>query len=206
MSQPVTQDDLFKILDRMERRFDRVERALNAIDGKIVSALPSAPNDGDEIYYLADATNGVVWHLKYRAAEVGSYKWYFVGGSPLEAFVDTRETRAAAVSFAALTTAGPTVTVPLDGDYDVQVGSIHFCASSTFTVHSFDVGGAGALESDGALTTIRAPAASDQWSVTGSVRRKTLAAATALTSKYKATPNAAEFMSRWMSVRPVRVG
>jgi hypothetical protein len=39
-----------------------------------------APQDGDEVYYAADATNGVIWHLRYRAASSSSYKWEFVGG------------------------------------------------------------------------------------------------------------------------------
>lgn len=47
------------------------------------TALPGSPFDGQEIHFAANATNGVIWHLRYRSAASGSYKWEFVGGSPL---------------------------------------------------------------------------------------------------------------------------
>src|SRR4030095_11342304 len=46
----------------------------------LVSALPGSPFDGQEIYYLADATNSVIWHLRYRAGSSSAYKWEFIGG------------------------------------------------------------------------------------------------------------------------------
>lgn len=46
----------------------------------LVSSLPVSPADGQEIYYQADATNGVIWHLRYRAASASSFKWECVGG------------------------------------------------------------------------------------------------------------------------------
>jgi hypothetical protein len=52
----------------------------------VVTSLPASPADGQEVYYLADATNGVLWHLKYRAGSSSAYKWEFVGGSPLESY------------------------------------------------------------------------------------------------------------------------
>ena len=49
----------------------------------IVTSLPGSPIDGQIIYYNADATNGNVWHLRYRSASSSAYKWEFVGGSRL---------------------------------------------------------------------------------------------------------------------------
>ena len=48
-----------------------------------VTSLPGSPINGQECFYVADATNGRTWHLKYRSAASGSYKWDVVGGSPL---------------------------------------------------------------------------------------------------------------------------
>lgn len=48
-----------------------------------VTSLPVSPIDGQECKYLADATNGIVWHLRYRAASASTYKWEYVGGSGL---------------------------------------------------------------------------------------------------------------------------
>jgi len=55
----------------------------------VVSSLPSSPVNGQDCYYLADATNGVVWHLKYRSASASTFKWEYVGGGSLHAEVAT---------------------------------------------------------------------------------------------------------------------
>lgn len=46
-------------------------------DVALVTSLPANPVDGQEIYFLADSTNGIIWHLRYRVA---SSKWEYVGG------------------------------------------------------------------------------------------------------------------------------
>jgi hypothetical protein len=84
----------------------------------LVTTLPASPNDADECYYLADATNGIVWHLKYRAASASAYKWEFVGGSemfaPLTGFITVSSTTPVAL------TGGPTLTAPRAGDYRLE--------------------------------------------------------------------------------------
>lgn len=59
-----------------------------------VTALPTTPSDGMEVYYQSTTAGtgggssnsmadvGAVWHLRYRAAASGSYKWEFLGGAP----------------------------------------------------------------------------------------------------------------------------
>jgi len=50
----------------------------------LVSALPTAGLvDGQEVYFQnsAMATDGVMWHLRYRAASA-NYKWECIGGGP----------------------------------------------------------------------------------------------------------------------------
>lgn len=84
----------------------------------LVTSLPSAPIDGQEIRYLADATNGVVWNLRYRAASASSYKWEFVGGSSLRSTGAGSSTN----STTPQTTNTPSITVPLAGDYDCSYG------------------------------------------------------------------------------------
>ena len=96
--------------------------AINAaVDQATVTSLPGSPYDGQEIYYLADATNGIVWHLKYRAASASAYKWECVGGASLRAFVSAVENLANGGGWTNLTTSGPSVTAPLAGDYSVKV-------------------------------------------------------------------------------------
>jgi hypothetical protein len=60
---------------------------------QLLSSLPSSPYDGQEIYYSADPTNGVIWHLRYRSASAPPYKWELVGGPPLTARPPARPPR-----------------------------------------------------------------------------------------------------------------
>lgn len=84
-----------------------------------VTSLPSSPVDGQTVVYAADATNGVMWTLRYRAASSSSYKWEFVGGASLRAIVDT-EQQNTTTGWQNLATAGPSVTLPLAGDYKIE--------------------------------------------------------------------------------------
>jgi hypothetical protein len=96
--------------------------------GSLVTTLPSAPIDGQEVRYLADATNGVVWNLKYRAASSSAYKWEFIGGSSLDSYV------AAQQSTTSTTYVSPTtdqfIVVPLAGDYTVEIGGVLIAAAA----------------------------------------------------------------------------
>lgn len=83
-----------------------------------VTVLPVSPVDGQTVDYLADATGGVIWRLRYRASSPSEHKWEFVGGSPLS----TGATGSITTTSAALValTGGPSLTVPLAGDYLVE--------------------------------------------------------------------------------------
>lgn len=184
--------------------------AINAaVDQSTVTSLPGSPYDGQEIYYLADATNGVVWHLKYRAASASAYKWEYVGGSEMLSGVDTQETNTADNTWRALATAGPSVTVPLAGDYEVKIEGemINGIVNGT-TAMGYDVGATAASFTDAARHNEPTGAANSQTTV-GRRRRKTaLAASTALVAKYLSNGGGSNglFGFRSMRVRPVRVG
>lgn len=189
--------------------------AVNAgVAAATVTSLPASPVNGQDCYFLADATNGLVWHLKYRSASASAYKWEFVGGSPL-----TAEVLVGAVVPAAQTTygdiagsAGPALTVPLAGDYRVAVEALIVGAIGQTTQMSYAVGATAAIDDDGAELTIGggAPAGVDIRANVRRTRTKTVAAATTtLTAKYR-TSNAAftgpSVAERVLTARPVRVG
>lgn len=159
--------------------------------------------DGQVFHYTADAANGVIWTFRYRAASASGNKWEFVGGPPLISRVDTAETRAVAAAYAALATAGPSVTVPLTGDYEIRTGAKVTCLGNPSNgFHSYDIGGAGAVDADAHVTTQLAVLAVNNSSA---MKTKALTAGTALVSKYKATANQVIFEQRYMAVLPVRV-
>lgn len=83
----------------------------------LVTSLPSNAIDGQEVRYLADNTNGIIWNFRYRAGSSSSYKWEFIGGSALRSSVASVGRQTNLNVFENLN--GPTITVPLAGDYDL---------------------------------------------------------------------------------------
>jgi hypothetical protein len=179
----------------------------------LVTSLPSAPIDGQEIRYIADATNGVIWNLRYRAASSSSYKWEFIGGPPLSSQVGTNAQYGAGVTTSSLTAAdlsGPYVTVPLAGDYQLQ-GSA-FCLNSV----GGNLGGCFFwIASDGAtgwsftdFATTTAATNNVGASISGTRLRTGLSASTQISLRYATSSgtNSAQFWNRYLSATPVRVG
>lgn len=174
---------------------------------KYVTALPSAPYDGQEVHYAADATNGIIWHLRYRSASSSSYKWEYVGGPALSSEVSAGESTTS-TTFAALATAGPSVTVPLAGDYVVAIGAKGYMSPADIQegVMSFDIGGTGAVDADG-LSITHPTTSSVKGSTSSRLRTKTaIAASTSLVAKYRTSAGTFYFESRTMYVTPRRVG
>lgn len=166
-----------------------------------VVALPASPIDQQECIYVVDATNGVKWHLRYRSASASTYKWEFIGGPPLFAEVTTAETTASA-TFTGLTTAGPSVTVPLAGDFFVQIG----CRISSGTGNadydmSYKIGAAAAL-----VANQCGSGTSTATNVSRSRAQAGLAASTVLLAQYAASAFSGTFADRFMQVAPRRVG
>jgi len=124
-----------------------INTRVTTVEGKVwiptVSSVPTTNLvDGQEIYYLADGTNGVVWTLKYRAAEP-TYKWNFVGGPPLFTKDDTDRTTTS-TTYVALT-GGLTLALPLAGDYDCRIETTaDIPVANSAVVLSYTIGGSSA--------------------------------------------------------------
>lgn len=172
-----------------------------SIRTEIVTTLPVTPMDGDEVHYLADATNGVIWHLRYRWDSTSTYKWEFVGGRPLYAEVTTSESTTS-TSYTNLATTGPEIALPLAGDYDVAFGAA-FSTNAEIGLMSYAIGGTAAVDADSVRI---GPADADQGSHSR-MRRKAGLTAVTLTAKYRSFGGASvTCLDRWMAVTPVRVG
>lgn len=173
----------------------------------LVTSLPAQPFNGQEVTFLADATNGILWRLKYRAGSASNYKWEVVSATPLfDEVAAVQNTAVGPTGYAALATAGPAIALPLAGDYDVEIGGRGYTnANGTNTLMSYDIGGTGAVDPDAVdCYNGAAPTAGGD----GFPRRKAGLTAVTLTAKYK-TPGAGvtgTWEKRWMRVRPVRVG
>jgi hypothetical protein len=89
------------------------------------TSLPASPADGQEIYYVANAVDSIIWHFRYRAAaRSGSGAWEFIGGSRLASEVfgpgTTTIGASGAFTYVNFSVARPALTVPLKGIYDVS--------------------------------------------------------------------------------------
>lgn len=221
VSNPLTTDAngrAFAYADRQGLRLDYsaagftnyTEYREDAAQPDFVSALPGSPVDGQEVYFQDAnmATAGVVWNLRYRAGG-GTYKWEFLGGPPLIAEVGFGGAESASsTSYTALTTAGPSIAVPLAGDYIVAIGAdVQNNATAWSTYMSYDIGVTGAVDADG--IRVRQPTGGGyEVAVSASVERRknALAASTSLTAKYRVLGGSGTWQRRWMRVTPVRCG
>jgi hypothetical protein len=170
----------------------------------LVTALPASPADGQEVVFTDSLTAPTfTWRLRYVAAKA-SNRWVFVGGSPIITEVAVQESTASG-TYVALTTPGPSITLPLAGDYIVELG--HRSASSAGGVggmQSYDIGATPANDADAFVLT-DATAARGMGSYK---KRKSGLGAVTLTSKYRVfdAGGTRYFQQRWMSVEPIAVG
>lgn len=86
----------------------------------VVTVLPSSPYEGQEVYYVADTSYNVTWHLRYRAAASGNFKWSVLSGAPLLAYDITNSFTVYAQQWTSYLF-GPTL--PLPGYYDFAFGA-----------------------------------------------------------------------------------
>ncbi|GIV03984.1 MAG: hypothetical protein KatS3mg015_2814 [Fimbriimonadales bacterium] len=82
--------------------------------------LPANPRDGQPYAYVADSSKGIVWRFMYNADSGSQYKWEFIGGAPAQVAASGNVSTTSA-SWQDL--GGPSLTVPLAGDYLVQFGA-----------------------------------------------------------------------------------
>lgn len=187
-------DNIDKLLTRGHRVLTVAQfTALASFEGTKGSVPP------DEVYLEVDATNGIQWHLAYESGEA-TYKWRYLGGPPLYAEVQTAETTVSG-TYAALTTAGPSIPVPRGGDYDVRLGGRINVGGNIGAWMSYDIGATTAVDADS--VDLQGPAASTAGSVSR-LRRKPALTAVTLTAKYRTTITA-DFKNRWIAITPARL-
>lgn len=173
----------------------------------LVTALPSLPQDGDECYFqsAAMATDGIVWHLRYRAASASPYKWEFFGGTQLFS-ANTAGGATASATFVAFA-GGPTISLPLAGDYMIGIGAhVYNVSPSQGQSMTFAIGAAAPDESEGLQPWVPTHPGGGRGEYARTLRKNGLAAVT-LDARYRATGGVTgNWISCWMSAQPVRVG
>jgi hypothetical protein len=172
----------------------------------LVTTLPTSPKDGDEVYFLASEPNSIVWHLRYRANLNSFYKWECVGGNGLMHEIQPQETTSS-TTYADLATVGPTIVVPLAGDFRVGFGckaggsvatAVQFMSLKIATAATADIDGL-PLQPPGANYV-----AAGQSARTRDINL--VSRFNTVKCQYKTNTGLADFQNRWMEIRPIRCG
>jgi len=161
-----------------------------------VSSLPVAPADGTEVYY--EYASAIVWHLIYNSS---TGRWVYLGGPPISQEVTTSSTRAnVAYGNLAAGAAGPSITLPLAGDYLVAIGCQLACNAVAFSLMSYTIGGAAASDNDAISQALAVNEQAYPWRE----RVKAIAAAaTTLTAVYRSTAGTLTAANRFIRATPV---
>ena len=211
---PLTRDDVVALLEARLRspwyRSQMLDAQRTLFKPRVVttqaelSKLSETATDGDECYALADAANGVMWRLRFRAASTSAYRWEFVGGAALRQGVETAESVAASGAYQNLTTAGPQVTLPLAGTYDIAFEA-EFQNTTTGANHylSYDLGSTGATDAVGIGSN---PWAANVPFPIGRRRQISAAAGDLLNLRYKAGGGTHQWGKRSVWAIPMRLG
>lgn len=184
------------------------ETGIYLASAPLVTSLPASPVDGQECNYIADATNGVVWHFVYRSA-LG--KWVFTGGAPLVATSPDEGISVAASTWSALVTPMQVV-APLAGDYMVKVSAGGYFSNMSnanpYLTTGLSIGGAAPTINWQSGPGFTVPAGQQTFPGRDYERKYTgIAAAAVLQVQHQWVNQAPPIIqTRYMTVSPVKVG
>lgn len=186
----------------MQKVMDLDPRLRPARSPSVVTALPPNPKNGQVVYFLADATNGIVWTLKYRANSASAYKWEFVGGPRLYSKIGDKDTSRTTTSLTYVALGDtPSITVPLAGDYYITLEAILY-PTTTAWVHLCPADDGVAL---GDAYAIEAYGGGGYYAQSFTSRANAVGAGSVMTTMAKADGGTLDRRTATMSITPVRV-
>lgn len=180
--------------------------APGSVTTSMVTALPGSPTDGQEIVLVDSLTAPTYqWHLKYVSAKA-SNKWIAVGGAPAVATVGTAESTNS-TSWTDLTTAGPSITVPVAGSYHITMGVVITPSADYQTIGwAAKLGSAATSDNDGFFEPASNMGASD-YPRQMTLGPRTLAASDVVKMQYRVggsyTPT---YKRRQLIIHPLQLG
>lgn len=172
------------------------------------TSLPASPIDGQVYHYVADATNGIIWQMRYRSASASTYKWEWVGGGELRAELRTTGSTTS-TSYVDLPGAGLSLVAPRAGDYLVNFHVVYgHTVGTAFGIVAVKVGGA-AVDEDNHGLLCQTEVANCNVVQNEQVDVLAVAASTTLKMQYRTASNTMTFNNEaggasWMTLRPLR--
>lgn len=179
----------------------------------LVTELPTSPSealDGLTVVYVADSTTSRIWKLRYYAAGSATYPWVAVGGSPLRGVNAGTSMSFTSTTYADASTPGPSVTVPLAGDYRVNAwAEAQHSVGTAVSWMAVKNGAAATADANGVFIQ---NAANNTDTATAMIEQEitVTAAATALAVQFKTasgtlTINGRGGVNPWITAMPIRV-
>lgn len=199
-----TYDEEFESSPAGDRDIDDLWLPADA-SASIGTSLTASPANGEKYVYQADTANGILWEFRYNSGSASTYKWELVGGNYLFANINTNEGRGS-TGYADLATNGPSVVLPLAGDYEVEWGcrcdwpsnstaavapAVNGTVNTNYELHFYN--------SSGAPGNAVGPPGMRCGRLTG------VAAGATIKLLYNPSVSPAWFSQRWIRARPLRV-
>lgn len=163
---------------------------------------PAAPVDQDIVELIVSAA--VHWLLRYQASD--GY-WYYLGGPPLRSRVVTIEAYPGAINtYVDLATVGPTITLPVAGDFTPSIGfNAYDTAAANQLIYAALKNGAAAT-SDTNAEWASSSAANNSFEAMRVLPDFTgLALGTVLKMQYKSGTLTTFYRRRWLTLEPIRI-
>lgn len=170
------------------------------------TTLPASPADGQQAILVDSTTSPTYqWLFRYNNGSSNTDKWEFVGGTSPGATVATSETTAS-VSYVDLATAGPSVTVPRAGVYEVRFGNdVQNGTASQDNFSTIKIGAAAGSDSNSLRGLANGTGGSNVFHTSRTRILTGVAASDVLKMQYRVSGGTGAFVNRWLTVTPVRV-
>lgn len=177
------------------------------------TSLPTPAANGQEIYYRASSSAGVIWHLRFRNQADGgnaTYPWEFIGGSSLSALQAADANSITSTTYV-VDANSPTITLPLAGDYDVTF-SCQYMNQANLTAQMYltaATSAPGTAAGDALSAMFRQEVSSSPAvlvPVSRTIRLTGLAASGSLQMYHRVSGGTGQAVARSLVTVPVRVG
>ena len=173
---------------------------------QFVSTLPTSPVDGQEIYYAANATDGVIWHLRYRSGASGDYKWEYLGGASLSIYSGANPSASLSANTWSHISTPQEISVPLAGDHVARYSTQTYRIGASQTTYTGLR--AGSTEPTVDTNTAYTNVGADTWGPTAQIRRLDgLTPPDKIILRFRSQISATIFRyNTSLEIRPIRVG
>jgi hypothetical protein len=161
------------------------------------TAPPASPSDN--MIWIYDG-GAFYWMFVYDSGEP-TYRWKFVGGSPVFAEIDTQQSLATANAWSDLATVGPLVSIARAGVYNVWTTCLGNCSSVNGYTMAGPAAGAAGSGSYGQMRALDA----NEFESLPAMDQLTVAAGSDIRLRYYQTLGTSNFSYRKIMVEPVRV-